>query len=788
MKRGKQKLGVVRIAALVAIPALFVASAGATSFDLGTDTALTIDANAHDWNQVQVRTFGNFQYMVFWDSDASLKITRRRLSDNNLQSITLADTLNNVNDGHSALAFGLSGSDGRIHISWSPHGNSRPHHYWISSAGCLSQGTFSSCSFTMRNFQADSTHEGKLTYPNYFNDQSGRLYFTYRFDASARSDQYLNKYNADAAGSWTSLGMIIHGRTAGDPAGVFDPDGAGPAQPAQERGVYVSGPPQFDKNDRLHMMFTWREHVTSWSGGFPTGYRGLWAQHDLLYVYSDDYGVTWRKNDGVVIATSGSDPLVVNDTSAIALSIPAGNWFLTGSMRLDSNNQPHVMLTMSDAQLTDGLKVKYRLKHVWRTSNGAWYSQFIEPASAGRAAVSWPELMFDRGDGAYVVYGVNEFGWAPYNTDPYKQVELPNRNVTWQGGEFMDVQQHSSLTCIDTTEYLGIPISASGTKQIRVRMKNNTDDTTIWFSFTTDTNPDGEIALTQTFPITARDATYKDYVFDMSANPNWTGTLRMLEICPVHFGTADPGDSVSIDYIRLTDAAGKVTKGWEFQAGQELRTAEASPTNNWPNWGIDDLLPGVSDTLGDGPAFVDQQRYTDSGIVNFAITEQGNPGIERISLREFDIGGDDVAKNWGFDVDTVFWTAPLHVGSFGWVNDGGIRAIGGNITGNDSRIISADNLKVPLGNANKITIRMKNTSAATVAHVYFITNSDTTWNEPKSKTFAITPNSGYTTYTVDMSAVPGWTNQTLRRLRLDPSDQATVTSGSFRVDRIYIAP
>ena len=66
-------------------------------------------------------------------------------------------------------------------------------------------------------------------------------------------------------------------------------------------------------------------------------------------------------------------------------------------------------------------------------------------------------------------------------------------------------------------------------------------------------------------------------------------------------------------------------------------------------------------------------------------------------------------------------------------------------------------------------------------------NEDETWNETKARAFTIQPNSGYTSYTVDMSTVVGWgTGHTLRQLRLDPADDSSVSTGSFKIDAIYL--
>jgi hypothetical protein len=123
------------------------------SLDNTTDTTIAIDSDSHWWNNPTPKTYNGYQYMTYWDAedgagDVYMKITRRRLSDDRLDTIRFdtrgAEQILAVpKDGHNALSLGLSPVDGRIHISYSPH--SAPHHYGISSAGCLSEATFSNC-------------------------------------------------------------------------------------------------------------------------------------------------------------------------------------------------------------------------------------------------------------------------------------------------------------------------------------------------------------------------------------------------------------------------------------------------------------------------------------------------------------------------------------------------------------------------------------------------------------------------------------------------------------------
>ncbi|HKY39132.1 MAG TPA: BNR-4 repeat-containing protein [Polyangiaceae bacterium] len=770
---------------------------GPLSLDNTTDTSVTVDPDAHFLNYAPPLTHGAWQYFVYWDAEspaqgspAVLKVTRRKLADNTMQSTNMAAPfhLTDPDDGHNSVRSGLSPSDGRIHASWSRHND--PHEYVVSSAGCLSQANLSSCTWThTTSGQADPVHEGsRVTYPFYFSDRDGNLYMSYRYGSSVNGDQYLNKYNND--GSWSAIGRIIHGRNddsnppVGDATpdlpGTFDPDGAGPIAESETRGPYMWGL-KFDRNNRLHMMWNWRDALATW-GGVP-------AQRGGNYAYSVDGGVTWKNNAGTTVGTAGTLPLRTTTVGLEVVSLPYTSNFIAyeKTMALDSHNNPHAVFPMSDALVDEMIDASTRQRHVWRTTDGIWHGSWVDPV--GERTAGYGSLMFDRADIAYYIYNENKLGWQPWNTSSSTQDQLRFDRFTWQEGEYLNIAQQSDITSLVTDLHVNTDISTTGTNRVRIRMKNMTEGTTAVLWWITDADRVWTLSKRVTFPVTANDTSYKTYVVPITSAA-WTGKLRALEFGPIDGTSAEAGDVISIDYIRLTDAAGTIAKAWEFQAGAQVVAAESSPTGNWASWTLNTLLPGLSDTWGDAIFPMDDQRYADGTgdgkKVSFTVTQQGAPGTEILSVHDFDILGDAIMKFWNFDVDTQGWITNGDISGFGWFSDSGARAIGGTITGTESRIYSLNNLKVKI-EGNVFHVRLKNTSAATTARLWFITDADGTFNTTKSKTFAITPNSGYTEYLVDMTGVSGWSG-TLRRVRLDPSEDAGVTSGSFMLSRLYLGP
>ncbi|MBM7568921.1 hypothetical protein [Paenibacillus sacheonensis] len=136
-------------------------------------------------------------------------------------------------------------------------------------------------------------------------------------------------------------------------------------------------------------------------------------------------------------------------------------------------------------------------------------------------------------------------------------------------------------------------------------------------------------------------------------------------------------------------------------------------------------------------------------------------------------------KNWNFNTGG-------NLEGWSMVNQATGSVAGGDLTvtssGGDPFLHSPDNLAITNPSVNRyVRVRMKNNTGGTTAQVYFTTTSDTSWSEPKSKAFTITPNSGYVDYVVDMSTVAGWSG-TIKQIRLDP----LTVSGTANIDYIRI--
>jgi hypothetical protein len=134
------------------------------------------------------------------------------------------------------------------------------------------------------------------------------------------------------------------------------------------------------------------------------------------------------------------------------------------------------------------------------------------------------------------------------------------------------------------------------------------------------------------------------------------------------------------------------------------------------------------------------------------------------------------SQTWNFDAADDFggWT-PLNTTDSS-VSGGALKATS---TGSNPQLRSAT-IEKPAAD-NKVVVRLRNGTSSTRAELFFTTAADSTWSASKSKQITTLPESNFTTYTFDMSTVPGWTG-TITGLRLDPAE----ATGTFAIDWIRI--
>lgn len=149
------------------------------------------------------------------------------------------------------------------------------------------------------------------------------------------------------------------------------------------------------------------------------------------------------------------------------------------------------------------------------------------------------------------------------------------------------------------------------------------------------------------------------------------------------------------------------------------------------------------------------------------------------------VGEEGTAYCDSFDVNqgsgNHTWNWNRNGNALGWTLGGtatGLNVSGGLLsftsTGNDPTLTSPNNLTFEASAVNTLIVRFKNTSSQPTAALYWSRSDAAGFAGTRVNSFPIIANdTGFTTYTVDLSASPEW-NGTITRLRLDlPQGEST---------------
>ncbi|WP_165933430.1 BNR repeat-containing protein [Arundinibacter roseus] len=136
-------------------------------------------------------TSNTFQYAAYYNANRQLVVAQRALNDSKWQKTLLPTQV--AWDSHNYVTMAMD-SDGFLHVSGNMH--NVPIIYF------RSQKPESISSFD--KLPMTGKHEDRATYPVFFKDQSGTLFFQYRNGGSGDGQTYWNRYDTGTK-SWTSL-------------------------------------------------------------------------------------------------------------------------------------------------------------------------------------------------------------------------------------------------------------------------------------------------------------------------------------------------------------------------------------------------------------------------------------------------------------------------------------------------------------------------------------------------------------------------------------------------------
>ncbi|MFE0514697.1 BNR repeat-containing protein [Streptomyces sp. NPDC058964] len=403
MRRRTLPAGTVRGATVTPAPAAgtvrgtdpgpSVTRTGTTTLDSRAVYFVSYDGlvNNNSFQKNGLLTHRGHQYAAWYTATRDAVIARRAVGASTWSTVTLAHRLK-ADDSHNVISMGVSGADGRLHITMDSHSDG--FFYVKSVAGLLDAPA--STPWTPSVFGAvRTTLDGlvltpRFTYPQFVATPEGRLQLSYRAGTSGDGRNALAEYDGSA---WTELG-----EWTGSTGTYTSPHGSSTA-----RNMYLHGI-DYDVDGRLHAFFTWRERSAA-----VTGSGGGITNHDTGYVCSTDRGRTWRNDAGTLVGTTGTTGTVtVTDAGLVVDPLGPDHCLMNQeSQATDSAGLPHAIISHVPVRFgrrtTDYVSDRTangRAFHLRKDSAGTWRKTEIPvPLNSSQRT----GLVLDRYDNAYAI-------------------------------------------------------------------------------------------------------------------------------------------------------------------------------------------------------------------------------------------------------------------------------------------------------------------------------------------------------------------------------------------------
>jgi hypothetical protein len=249
-----------------------------------------------------ILTSEKFQYVGYYDADRNMVVAQRALNSREWEKTVLPTKVGW--DSHNYIDMILD-KNGYLHVSGNMHGV--PLIYFRSEKP-ENIDSFEKLVMTGKN-------EERATYPVFFKDQQGTLYFQYRNGGSGDGITYWNKYDADLK-KWQ---------------GLFDTpffDGE------KEANSYMTNP-QLGPDGYFYVVWMWR--LTPIAN----------TNHNLSCIRSKDL-LHWENMQG----TSIQLPLKWRDTRAVVDPVAPWNGLINMSFQIswDKEKTPYISYHKFDAQ------------------------------------------------------------------------------------------------------------------------------------------------------------------------------------------------------------------------------------------------------------------------------------------------------------------------------------------------------------------------------------------------------------------------------------------------------
>lgn len=349
--------------------------ASAQTFD--KSACFAVEAIDRVWSGHRVAfdfvTKGDRQIVAYYDASRQMSVAYRESPTGNWSFQKLDSYLGW--DSHNSVVIGLD-EKGYIHIVGNLHVN--PIVYF------RSENPYDVRSLKRVEFMADKISESRMTYPEFFNDAQGHLYFKYRNGRSGSGNEIYNAFNAGSV-SWDRLHQTP----------LVDGEG--------ERNGYFWGP-VLGPDGFFHLSWVWRETPVASSN------------HDISYAKSRDL-ISWETSNGKPLQL----PMTLNSAQAV-VPLPQKSGILNGHTPIgfDREGRPIISYQAYDKEGQSQLFIAINIDGEWRRHQvSSWKDSRQELDMTGALpttlSVKKPAMTLDNGD--IQVYATFENNRFAYNLD-----------------------------------------------------------------------------------------------------------------------------------------------------------------------------------------------------------------------------------------------------------------------------------------------------------------------------------------------------------------------------------
>jgi hypothetical protein len=335
-------------------------------------------------------THGNIQTIAFYDGDANVVLSQRKLGTSNWK-LRKTQYKGRAQDAHNVISLGVDGK-GILHMVWDLHGQ-KLRYVRSTAPGSLE---------LTDEMPMTGELEARVTYPQFYNLPDGDLLFLYRDGSSGNGNAMLNRFDVQS-GKWAK---VQHPLVAG----------------GGQRNAYLNTL-AIDKKGGIHLSWVWRD-----TGDVATN-------HDISYAYSPDQGRTWQKSTGEKYQL----PITI-ENAEVAWVVPTNSELINQtSMTVDARNRP-VIATYWRPQGTEvpQYQLVWHDGRKWRQSQVGQRKTAFRLSGGGtkRIPISRPQVVAGRGNQIYVIFRDEERGngiSVSQSSDEarasWKTFELSNQNV-----------------------------------------------------------------------------------------------------------------------------------------------------------------------------------------------------------------------------------------------------------------------------------------------------------------------------------------------------------------------